>query len=140
MMKPIHKFNGGNGATLCHRCNRIISIGLTDDLYCIEHGGLKREYKYYITRHDGLSKSGNDIKWVEWNEDSSFKDKFDTIAIGRSMVLDFNMGNFKWMTTQVTEILESTATYIKFKTKNSEYELYTIEHDSKTTDRETTTA
>jgi hypothetical protein len=55
------------------------------------------------------------------------------------MVLDFNMGNFKWMTTQVTEVLESTATYIKFKTKNSEYELYIIEHDSKTTDRDTTT-
>jgi len=35
--------------------------------------------------------------------------------------------------------LESTATYIKFKTQNSEYELYTIEHDSKTTDRDTTT-
>ena len=140
MMKPIHKFNGGNGATLCHKCNRIISIGLTDDLYCIEHGGMKRGFKYYITRHDGLSKRGNDIKWVEWNEDSSFKDKFDTIAVGRSMVLDFNMGNFKWMTTQVTEILETTATYIRFKTKNSEYELYIIEHDSPTTDRETTTA
>jgi len=35
--------------------------------------------------------------------------------------------------------LESTATYIKFKTKNSEYELYIIEHDSPTTDRDTTT-
>lgn len=33
-MKPIHKFNNGNGATLCHKCNGIISLGLTDDLYC----------------------------------------------------------------------------------------------------------
>ena len=33
-MRPIHKFNGGNGATLCHECSRIISVGLTDDLYC----------------------------------------------------------------------------------------------------------
>jgi hypothetical protein len=33
-MKPIHKFNNGNGATLCHKCSVIISVGLTDDLYC----------------------------------------------------------------------------------------------------------
>jgi hypothetical protein len=33
-MKPIHKFNGGIGATLCHTCSVIISTGLTKDLYC----------------------------------------------------------------------------------------------------------
>jgi len=33
-MKPIHKFNNGRGATLCHKCSVIISVGLTDDLYC----------------------------------------------------------------------------------------------------------
>lgn len=33
-MKPIHKLNGGRGATLCHTCSVIISVGLTDDLYC----------------------------------------------------------------------------------------------------------
>lgn len=33
-MKPIHKFNGGSGATLCHQCSVIINTGLTDDLYC----------------------------------------------------------------------------------------------------------
>jgi hypothetical protein len=33
-MKPIHKFNGGLGATLCHKCSVIITTGLTDDLYC----------------------------------------------------------------------------------------------------------
>jgi len=35
-MKPIHKFNNGQGATICHKCNCIISIGFTDDLYCKE--------------------------------------------------------------------------------------------------------
>jgi hypothetical protein len=35
-MKPIHKFNNGNGATLCHKCSVIISTGFTDDLYCKE--------------------------------------------------------------------------------------------------------
>lgn len=35
-MKPIHKLNGGLGATLCHSCTKIISIGLTKELYCGE--------------------------------------------------------------------------------------------------------
>ena len=33
-MNPIHKFNNGRGATLCHTCSVIISTGLTKDLYC----------------------------------------------------------------------------------------------------------
>lgn len=33
-LKPIHKFNGGKGATLCHNCHIIIIEGLTKDLYC----------------------------------------------------------------------------------------------------------
>lgn len=33
-MKPIHKLNGGIGATLCHNCTVIITTGLTKDLYC----------------------------------------------------------------------------------------------------------
>ena len=33
-MKPIHKFNGGIGATLCNTCSLIISTGLTKELYC----------------------------------------------------------------------------------------------------------
>ena len=33
-LKPIHKFNNGDGATLCHSCSVIISNGFTGDLYC----------------------------------------------------------------------------------------------------------
>ncbi len=33
-MKPIHKFNNGNGATLCHCCSKIINVGFTNELYC----------------------------------------------------------------------------------------------------------
>jgi hypothetical protein len=34
-MKPIHKFNNGNGATICHLCRTIITVGKpTNDLYC----------------------------------------------------------------------------------------------------------
>lgn len=35
MIKPIHKFNNGNEATICNYCRTIISIGkFTNDLYC----------------------------------------------------------------------------------------------------------
>lgn len=34
---PIHKYNGGVGATLCHTCRKIITTGLTQDMYCDEH-------------------------------------------------------------------------------------------------------
>ena len=34
-MKPLYKFNNGNGATLCHLCRTIITTGkMTPDLYC----------------------------------------------------------------------------------------------------------
>lgn len=33
-MKPIHKFNGGLGATLCHKCRVIINVGFSEELYC----------------------------------------------------------------------------------------------------------
>lgn len=33
-MKPIHKLNNGNGATLCNNCHGIINIGMTDTLLC----------------------------------------------------------------------------------------------------------
>jgi hypothetical protein len=32
--KPIHKYNGGAGATICHHCKVIINTGLTEDIYC----------------------------------------------------------------------------------------------------------
>ena len=40
-MKPIHKFNNGNGATLCNACSVIIETGLTDALLCEE---CKKDY------------------------------------------------------------------------------------------------
>ena len=33
-IQPIHKFNGGKGATICNACRVIISTGLTDELFC----------------------------------------------------------------------------------------------------------
>ena len=130
-MKPIHKFNGGRGATLCHTCRVIITEGLTEDLYCEKHGG-KPQWKYKLVReHDGLVKTGNVAYWVEWDENSRGKKPHQEPAIGYSFVLDFMYGDYIWLTTQVEEILSRQDNYIKFKTKNSIYELFINETESK---------
>jgi hypothetical protein len=124
-LKPIHKFNGGIGATLCHKCNVIIHTGFTDDLYCEAHGG-KPKFAYKIVRtSDGLTKYGNNLKWIEWNEDGTFKESHNGIGIGRGLVVDFLYGNFEWMTTQVESYTNNDET-ITFNTKNSTYTIYAI--------------
>jgi hypothetical protein len=40
-MKPIHKLNGGYGATLCNICYGMISTGWTDDVICRHCKGYK---------------------------------------------------------------------------------------------------
>ena len=46
MINPIHKFNDGEGATLCNRCRTIISKGHTQELYCDE---CKQVWYYGLT-------------------------------------------------------------------------------------------
>lgn len=124
-LSPIHKFNGGRGATLCHKCRVIICEGLTDDLYCEKHGG-KPNFKYKLVRRsDGLTKYANSIIWVLWNDDGTFKEKSDDIIFGSSLVLDFSMGNYQWMTTSIKTYTKEFNT-ITFDTKNSTYTLEKI--------------
>jgi hypothetical protein len=133
-IKPIHKFNGGIGATLCHECRVIIHNGFTDDLYCEKHGG-KPKFAYKIVRSkDGLIKYGNILQWIEWNEDGTFKKSHDEIGIGRSLVIDFVLGNFKWITTKVSTFKKESDN-ITFDTKNSTYTIYKI-HDELTKEEE----
>lgn len=51
-MKPIHKFNNGAGATLCHQCNCIASLGYTEDLYCKECNKHRKELLIELMRLD----------------------------------------------------------------------------------------
>jgi hypothetical protein len=44
-MKPIHKFNNGKGATLCYCCSKIITIGLTEELFCCKQCEAKHRSK-----------------------------------------------------------------------------------------------
>ena len=46
---PIHKFNNGDGATLCNVCRKVISRGLTDNLYCFDHHELiKKPFRIFL--------------------------------------------------------------------------------------------
>jgi hypothetical protein len=51
-MKPIHKFNNGNLATICNQCSVIITTELTDDLYCKECNKYRKEMLQDIMKDD----------------------------------------------------------------------------------------
>ena len=124
-MIPIHKFNGGLGATLCNKCSKIITEGITDDLYCEEHGGnlIQMDKMYTLIRErDSLTLTGSNIAWVEWNDNGRSKHLHPDVKIGRSLLLNPGI-NYTWMTTTVVEIIEESEDCIKFRTKNSVYEL-----------------
>ena len=85
------------------------------------------EPKYVLVRErDKLTKESARIKWLEWNEDGSFKSDHVEPAIGRSLIMSPFNQSFTWQTTTVTEIVEQRGDYIKFKTENSNYELFKI--------------
>ena len=80
-----------------------------------------------VRERDDLTKHSKDIKWLEFNEDGTFKAKYDEPAIGRSLMMSPFNRYFTWQTTPITEIVkERFDGYIKFKTENSTYELSKI--------------
>ena len=83
--------------------------------------------KYKLIREsDGLIKQSEDIKWIEFNENGSFLADHKDITVGRSLLMSPFSISFTWQTTLVTEVLEKREDYIKFRTKNSVYELFKI--------------
>ncbi len=111
--------------------NRGIPMTLEDNVMkiAIEQGVIENEYNYKLIReHDGLINQSKDIIWIEWGEDGRFKEKHDNIGVGRSLLMSPFNQFFTWQTTVVTEIIASEAdsSYIKFKTKNSTYELFKL--------------
>ena len=79
-----------------------------------------------VRERDGLQKQSEKVMWLEFNEDRTFKEKFDEIAVGRSLIMSPFNQFFTWQTTTVTEIVEQREDYIKFKTQNSNYELFRL--------------
>jgi hypothetical protein len=94
----------------------------------IDEGVFENEFNWKLVRErDGLIKRSKDIKWLEFNEDGTFKDQFEKEAVGRSLMMSPFNRYFTWQTTPITEITtERFDGYIKFKTENSTYELSKI--------------
>ncbi len=87
------------------------------------------EFNWRLVREgDGLNKKSKAIIWMEWNEDGTFDSKHDKPAVGRSLLMSPFNHFFTWQTTVITEVLEvaEDLSYIKFKTKNSTYELFKL--------------
>jgi hypothetical protein len=93
----------------------------------VEQGVIENEFNWKLIRErDGLVNQSKEIKWLEWNEDGTFKSDYPEPAVGRSLIMSpFNI-YFTWQTTPVTEIVEQREDYIKFKTRNSNYELWKL--------------
>jgi hypothetical protein len=79
-----------------------------------------------VRERDGLTKHSVDVMWLEWNEEGRFKEKYTEPALGRSLLMSPFNDFFTWQTTVVTEIVEQREDYIKFKTGNSNYELFKL--------------
>jgi len=83
------------------------------------------EFNWKLVRErDGLTKESRDVKWLEFNEDGTFKTNHPLPAPGLSLIMSPFNQFFTWQTTSITEILEQRDNYIKFKTENSNYELF----------------
>jgi hypothetical protein len=96
----------------------------------VEQGVVENEFNWKLVRErDGLINQSKDIKWLEWNEEGRFKAEHKEPAVGRSLIMSPFNQFFTWQTTSVTEIVEERDDYIKFKTQNSNYELWKLKND-----------
>jgi hypothetical protein len=96
----------------------------------VEQGVIDNEFNWKLVRErDGLTKQSKDIKWLEWNEQGKVREDHNEPAIGRSLLMSPFNDFFTWMTTDVTEIVEEREDYIKFRTLNSNYELWKLKND-----------
>ena len=107
-----------------------IPMTLTEDnilKVAVEQGVIENEFNWKLVRErDGLTNQSTDIMWIEWNEDGTFKAKYDEPAVDRSLIMSPFNQFFTWQCTSLTEILEQREGYLKFKTLNSTYELFKI--------------
>jgi hypothetical protein len=77
---------------------------------------------------DGAGDSGALSQAIAWNEDGSFKEVISnrptlgcSMYVGSLTARSYSTQDY-WLTTVVTEILEESEEYVKFKTGNSIYE------------------
>jgi hypothetical protein len=80
-----------------------------------------------VRERDGLTKQSEAVMWLEFGDDGFFKEKHTEPSIGRSLLMSPFNQFFAWQTTVITEIVEQREDYIKFKTENSNYELFKLQ-------------
>ena len=107
-----------------------IPMTLTEDnvlKIAVDQGVIENEFNWKMIReHDGLTNQSKEVMWLEYNEEGRFKSRYDKPAVGRSLLMSPFNQFFTWQTTPITEIVEDQDDYIKFKTKNSNYELWKL--------------
>jgi hypothetical protein len=105
-----------------------VLLSLEEDILSLNEEFKKvfhKEINYKLVRErDGLTKTSETVKWLEFNEDGTYKADFEDIAVGRSLIMSPFNASFTWQCTPVVEVLEQKDDYIKFKTENSIYELF----------------
>lgn len=80
-----------------------------------------------VRERDGLTKQSKEVLWIEWDDSGNFKKEHQQPTVGRNLLMSpFNPFFFTYQTTSIVEILEQREDYIKFKTQNSNYELFKI--------------
>lgn len=96
------------------------------DILRVEHIDQDTAEWTLIRKRDRLTKWSNEIGFIDWNEDMSFKKLtkgLEGLKIDRSLILaPFNI-QFTWQTTSITEFTVVSDNEITFKTLNSEYTL-----------------
>ena len=106
------------------------NLKMDDEMGKLLFGDPNANARYKLVRErDGLTHYGREMGWIEWGEDSRFKQKHDEPAVGRSCILDPHRISFTWLTTSITEIVQQKEDYIKFNTNNSVYELWKLKND-----------
>jgi hypothetical protein len=84
-------------------------------------------YNWKLVRErDGLTNQSKEVLWLDFDDEGRFKTKHDKPEIGRSLLMSPFNQFFTWQTTIITEIVEEREDYIKFKTQNSNYELWKL--------------
>ena len=99
------------------------NLKIDDEMGNLLFGETQMNWKL-VRERDDLTKHSVDVMWIEFKEDGTFKAKYDEPAIGRSLIMSPFNQFFTWQTTTITEIVDEREDYIKFKTQNSNYELW----------------
>lgn len=106
-----------------------IPLTLEDNIFqiALEQNVIENEFVWKLVReHDGKTNQSKEIMWVEWNEEGRFKARHDEPAVSLSLIMSPFNQFFTWQTTPITEVLEKRENFLKFKTKNSIYELWKL--------------